>query len=46
MSETDTGIPKAKLYEFLHHSLDQAYEMGTDVGMDLVKKIGHLCTIL
>jgi len=42
MSETDTDIPKAKLSEFLHHALDQAYEMGTDVSMDLVIKFSLL----
>jgi hypothetical protein len=36
VSESDAGIPGAKLLEFLHHSLDQAYEMGTDIGTDLV----------
>jgi hypothetical protein len=37
LSETDSGIPAAKLSEFLHHSLDQTYELGTsDVGIDLV----------
>ena len=41
LTENESGIPIAKLSEFLHHALDQAYEMGTsDVGTDLVKTGG------